>query len=55
LDEGGGIDVHKETFKVAACHENEAPQERTFGTFTKDIYASVDNLIRKALEIIVGI
>ena len=54
LDEGGGIDVHKETFKVAACHENEAPQERTFGTFTKDIYAMRDFLLEQKIKHVVA-
>lgn len=54
LDEGAGIDVHKETFKVAACHEKEAPEERTFGTFTKDIYAMRDFLVAQKIKHVVA-
>ncbi len=54
LNEGGGIDVHKQTFKVAACHENEVPQERTFGTFTKDIYAMRDFLVEQKIKHVVA-
>ena len=54
LNEGGGIDIHKETFKVAACHENKPPEERTFGTFTKDIYAMRDFLVEQKIKHVVA-
>lgn len=54
LNEGGGIDIHKETFKVAACHENKPAEERTFGTFTKDIYAMRDFLVEQKIRHVVA-
>lgn len=50
LGEAGGIDIHKETFKVAACHVNRQPEERVFGTFTKDIYAMRDFLVEQGIK-----
>ena len=44
LNSAAGIDVHKETCKVAACRENSVPIEKEFGTFTKDLYSLRDFL-----------
>ena len=50
LDSAAGIDVHKETFKVAVCRERSAPIEKEFGTFTKDLYGIRDFLQAEQIE-----
>jgi len=50
LDSAAGIDVHKETFKVAVCRERSAPIEKEFGTFTKDLYSVRDFLQAEQIQ-----